>query len=232
MNITDDFNINQEDYSYLLENIDSEIEIVVDDFMEVDLNELVDFFSEDLELELIPSAIPTEKSISEEELNKLKKKDERLTTKFTCPKCQNKYIRQSNFKKHEMKCYIGTKDNANNDGATKNKSNIKEKTGFDILCLFILKTWFQNAIEWRNHVLLESNYKELDLRLTPEEEETVRYVAGFIPFSLRKMYSNRKDTDLTKAVLDLIKSWESDSDNKSLNKTFLEYTRGWTDRIN
>ena len=57
--------------------------------------------------------------------------------------------------------------------------------------------WFQNVIEWRNHVLLKSNYKELDLKLTPEEEETVRYVAGFIPFSLRKMYSNPKDTNLS-----------------------------------
>ena len=92
--------------------------------------------------------------------------------------------------------------------------------------------WFQNVIEWRNHALLKSNYKELDLKLTPKEEETVRYVVGFIPFSLRKMHSNRKDTDLSKAVIDLIKSWESDSDNKLLYKTFLEYTRGWTDRTN
>ena len=56
------------------------------------------------------------------------------------------------------------------------------KTGFDLLYSFLLKMWFQNVIEWRNHVLLKSNYKELDLKLTPEEEETVRYVAGFIPF--------------------------------------------------
>ena len=81
------------------------------------------------------------------------------------------------------------------------------KTGFDLLYSFLLKMWFQNVIEWRNHVLLKSNYNELDLKLTPEEEETVRYVAGFIPFSLRKMYSNRKDTNLSKAVIDLIKSW-------------------------
>ena len=37
---------------------------------------------------------------------------------------------------------------------------------------------------------------------------------------------------MSKAVIDLIKSWESDSDNKLLYKTFLEYTRGWKDRTN
>ncbi|XP_065670896.1 uncharacterized protein LOC136089094 [Hydra vulgaris] len=127
MNMSDEFNINQEDYSFLLENVDSEIEIVVEDFIELDLDELADFFSDDLELELIPSAIPTEKSISEEEPNKLKKIEERIITKYTCPKCHNKYIRESNFKMHEKKCYIGTKDNVNNGGAAKIKSNDKEK---------------------------------------------------------------------------------------------------------
>ena len=73
----------------------------------------------------------------------------------------------------------------------------KCKTGFDVLYSFLLKMWFQNVIEWRNHVLLKSNYKELDLKLTPEEEETVCYVSGFIPFSLQKMYSNHKNTDLS-----------------------------------
>ena len=91
--MTDDFSINQEDYSFLLENIDNEIEVVVEDF----------------ELEHIPSAIPTKKSTAEEETKKLKKTEERLITKFTCPKCHNKYLRESNFKKHEKKCYIGTK---------------------------------------------------------------------------------------------------------------------------
>ena len=60
--MTDDFNNNQEDYSLLLENIDNEIKIVVQDFIELDLKELADLLSEDFELELIPSAIPSEKS--------------------------------------------------------------------------------------------------------------------------------------------------------------------------
>ena len=72
--MTDDFNINQEDYSLLLENIDNEIEIVVEDFIRLDLKELADLLSEDFELELIPSAIPTEKSTAEEEIKKAWKK--------------------------------------------------------------------------------------------------------------------------------------------------------------
>ena len=44
MNMTDDFNTNQEDYSFLLENMDNEIEIVVEDFIELDLKELADLF--------------------------------------------------------------------------------------------------------------------------------------------------------------------------------------------
>ena len=77
--MTDDFNINQEDYSLLLENIDNEIEIVVEDFIRLDLKELADLLSEDFELELIPSAIPTEKSTAEEEIKKLGKNRRKVT---------------------------------------------------------------------------------------------------------------------------------------------------------
>ena len=77
MDMTDDFNINQEDYSFLLEIIDNEIEIVVEDFIQLDFKELADLLSEDFELEVIPSAILTEKSTAEEETKKLKKTEER-----------------------------------------------------------------------------------------------------------------------------------------------------------
>ena len=42
--------------TFLLENIDNEVEIVVEDFIQLDLKELADLLSEDFELELIPSA--------------------------------------------------------------------------------------------------------------------------------------------------------------------------------
>ena len=93
---------------FCLKILINEIEIVVEDFIQLDLKELADLLSEDFELEFIPSAIPAEKSIAEEEIKKLKKTEERLITKFTCPKFHNKYLRESNIKKHEKKCYIGT----------------------------------------------------------------------------------------------------------------------------
>ncbi|XP_065681825.1 uncharacterized protein LOC124811384 [Hydra vulgaris] len=43
-----------------------------------------------------------------------------------------------------MKCYIGTKDNANNDRATKTKSNIKEK---ELLSLELIKELYENSVK-------------------------------------------------------------------------------------
>ena len=47
--MTDDFNINREDFSFLLENIKNKIETVVEDFIELDLKELAKLLSEDFE---------------------------------------------------------------------------------------------------------------------------------------------------------------------------------------
>nr|XP_047141466.1 uncharacterized protein LOC124816352 [Hydra vulgaris] len=268
----EELEINQDDYSALLYSIDSEHEVVVEEAIELNLEQLEELLSENFELECLPSAIPT--LIAENKFSKNKETVEPAVFQFICPKCQNKYLRQSNFKKHEQKCHVGNEgfssellllelrhDLHGNSNRFFEKS-LKEalideaftievedfKTpgnyaaelslyfqitnGFDLLYSFVLKTWFQIALDWRNQVLLKVNEKELDLKLTLEEEKTLRYVAGFIPFSFRKRYSNISNTNLRKAVLDLVKSWESQSDNKSLNKTFLDYTRDWTIKIN
>ncbi|XP_065682422.1 uncharacterized protein LOC124816352 [Hydra vulgaris] len=334
----EELEINQDDYSALLYSIDSEHEVVVEEAIELNLEQLEELLSENFELECLPSAIPT--LIAENKFSKNKETVEPAVFQFICPKCQNKYLRQSNFKKHEQKCHVGN-EGFSSGSLSNNKSyicqnlskrkkikllllelrhdlhgnsnrffekslkealideaftievedfktpgnyaaelslcileNTFEKNkifctsvleaflpilslrgntcklreqqcthlhslfkneitnGFDLLYSFVLKTWFQIALDWRNQVLLKVNEKELDLKLTLEEEKTLRYVAGFIPFSFRKRYSNISNTNLRKAVLDLVKSWESQSDNKSLNKTFLDYTRDWTIKIN
>ena len=65
-----------------------------------------------------------------------------------------------------------------------------------------------------------------DLRLTAVEENTLRYVSGYIPYSLRQNYLKLKDGDTSRAILSVIEFWCVDHDSSS--KTFLQYTEEWT----
>ncbi|XP_065651316.1 uncharacterized protein LOC136079508 [Hydra vulgaris] len=99
-----EFETSRVDYFALLYNIDSELEVVVKEAIELNLEQLEELFSEKFELECLPSAIPT--LIAEDKFSTNQKTVEPTVYQFICPKCQNKYLRQSNFKKHEQKCHI------------------------------------------------------------------------------------------------------------------------------
>ena len=69
-----------------------------------------------------------------------------------------------------------------------------------------------------------------DLQLTAVEENTLRYVSGYIPYSLRQKYLKLKDRVTSRAILSVIKFWCVDPASSS--KTFLQYTKEWTNNIN
>ena len=69
-----------------------------------------------------------------------------------------------------------------------------------------------------------------DLRLTAVEEKTLRYVSGYIPYSLLQKYLKLKDGVTSEAILSVIEFWYVDPASSS--KTFLQYTEEWTNKIN
>ena len=58
-----------------------------------------------------------------------------------------------------------------------------------------------------------------DLRLTAVDENTLKHVNGYIPYSLRQKYLKLKDDVRSRAILSVIKSWCVDHASRS--KTFL-----------
>ena len=69
-----------------------------------------------------------------------------------------------------------------------------------------------------------------DLRLTAVEENTLRHVSRYIPYSLRQKHLKLKDGVTSRAILSVIKFWCVDPASSS--KTFLQYTKEWTSNIN
>ena len=69
-----------------------------------------------------------------------------------------------------------------------------------------------------------------DLQLTAVEENTLRYVSGYIPYSLRQKYLKLKDVVTSRAILSIIKFWCVGPASSS--NTFLQYTKKWTNNIN
>ena len=69
--------------------------------------------------------------------------------------------------------------------------------------------------------------------MTNREENVFLYVAGFIPYSLRKIYSRLHGKE-AETVMHVIQSWKSPSDNSRTVRatSFLDYTRKWTEEKN
>lgn len=93
------------------------------------------------------------------------------------------------------------------------------------------KQFFQISLSWRNEQLINHEVKSIDTTLSNEEQTTLRYVAGFIPFSLSNRYKNKQNTELGKMVMETISSWRANS-NETNEKSFLEFSKSWIDRVN
>ena len=114
--------------------------------------------------------------------------------------------------------------------------NIGDQGSSDLLFQFVMSKNSHFSLQWKSFVLLKkADINAASLSLTPEEEKVLRYVAGFIPFSLKKKYYSRRDTNVGRVVLDLVSSWTSsdlkDSRGESVS-TLYEYSLSWTEKIN
>lgn len=109
---------------------------------------------------------------------------------------------------------------------------LMNKDGFDVLYTFIVTKTFSLILKWKNDQLIEpSKIDYTRVSFTSEEEKVLRYVAGFIPFSLKKRFSRVKESELKKAALQIVDNWCLDGDEKDATD-FYDYTLSWTNRIN
>lgn len=97
---------------------------------------------------------------------------------------------------------------------------------------FILDRFLFNLVKTVNEISRESPEKlsEEVLKLTPMEEATIRYVSGYIPYSLKKKYSKLKDIHTKEAILAVLNFWSDELDGS--HETFLQYTKEWVDKVN
>lgn len=103
----------------------------------------------------------------------------------------------------------------------------------NMLFQFILTKLLQHLLAARNSILFEelTTPSEDDLKLTPSEENTLRYVAGYIPYSIKEGLKGRKDGETKEALTRVLSCW--DKNNLSSERLeFLNYTREWTTKIN
>ena len=101
----------------------------------------------------------------------------------------------------------------------------------DMLFQFVVTKFYEMSLIWRNSVTIEKRECVADnLEFTLEEEKVLRYVAGYIPFFLKKRYYPLQNNAVGRAVLELIDCWVTKKDiRESVN--FYDYTNTWTERI-
>ena len=69
-------------------------------------------------------------------------------------------------------------------------------------------------------------------KLSISEQETLRYVAGYVAFSLKKNIRNKQSPE-GKAIYQLLQSW-GNKDDETIKETasILDYTKVWVDLVN
>ena len=115
-----------------------------------------------------------------------------------------------------------------------NTSYSLESSTFSSLYHFILMRLVEYIIEYENEKKRESLFSQEDLRLTEDQQQIVRYVAGYIIFSLTKkwkmVYRNKKSM-VASAAVDFLKSIRITSNNIRAN-SFLDFSMKWVELVN
>ena len=92
----------------------------------------------------------------------------------------------------------------------------------------VLNSVLQLSLKDRN-AKLETVDVEKDVKLEKAEEQTLRYVAGYILFSLKKSIKNTRSTE-GMFVVDILSCWGSKKEQDY--SSFLEYTKHWVEKCN
>ena len=104
----------------------------------------------------------------------------------------------------------------------------------EILPQYILDKFFQLTLKFHNDVLCPKIEESSDDDISPlekAEEQTIRYVAGYILCSVRNSVQNKKSSHGV-AILKILSCWGSKSSWDFEPSSFLNYTKEWVEKVN
>ncbi|XP_078686639.1 uncharacterized protein LOC144919218 [Branchiostoma floridae x Branchiostoma belcheri] len=106
------------------------------------------------------------------------------------------------------------------------------KTQCDLLYQFVTRNVFEALIRKKHSVdaPCSSAASNLDLTMSNNEEQVLRYIAGYIPHALLRRY-RRFSNKTAKLYVAVLQQWKVSSVTHT-HTTFLKYTKGWVDAVN
>ena len=115
--------------------------------------------------------------------------------------------------------------------------NVSTKSQADnMLYTYLITKSYERSMVWKNDVLINTDTAiDFDkIKITEQEEKVLRYVAGYIPFSLKKQFWSRRHQEIGMVVTELVCSWmlKEDKESDLQFSSLYEYTMPWTNRIN
>ena len=104
----------------------------------------------------------------------------------------------------------------------------------EILHQYILDKFFQVTLKYRNDVLCPKFEENVDDDISPLdtiEEQTIRYVADYILYSIRNSLQNKRSSNGI-PILNILPCWGSKSSSDFEPSSFLDYTKEWIEKVN
>ena len=101
-----------------------------------------------------------------------------------------------------------------------------------ILFQFILDKHLQYILEVRNEIALKSKDNNIDddITITSYEEKILRYVCGYIGYTLKRKFKKLSDGTVKTMLLALVNSWTKD-DSCDSETTALQSTNDWVSKV-
>ena len=76
----------------------------------------------------------------------------------------------------------------------------------------------------------DSKNMELDFHMKADEEQALRYTAGYVPMKLKQKYSKQRDSVKAWKYLELLSHMHEEEHDEDID--FLQYTKLWIDAVN
>ncbi|CAH1241400.1 Hypp6358 [Branchiostoma lanceolatum] len=105
------------------------------------------------------------------------------------------------------------------------------KSQCPLLYQFVSRKVLEGLLRKKHSVDVPSaSASNTDITISSHEEQVLRYIAGYIPHALLRRYQ-RFSNKTAQVYVAVLQKWKVSAVTKT-QTTFLEYTKGWVDRVN